>query len=109
MSDLLNVVGIPCPNGPTGELPPKALDELERSLDRFSEASQRPLTEVERCLIRDFELETARATVVGCGARLVYPAKGCSSRYHAACGNETATPRCALLRQWVDRGENTQY
>lgn len=109
LSDLLNLVGIPC-TGSTRELPAGALDELEQSLDRFSEVSQRALTDEDRRLIRNFELETARAAVVGCGARLVYPVKGCSSRYHAACGNETVTSPCALLRLWVDskREENTQ-
>jgi hypothetical protein len=74
---------------------------LEESLRRFSEASQKPLTEVERHIIRDYEAETARTRVLGCGARLLYPAKGCAARYRGLCANPSAEN--VLLSRWVDR------
>jgi hypothetical protein len=74
---------------------------LEASLRRFSEASQKPLTEVERHIIRDYEAETARTRVLGCGARLLYPAKGCAARYRGLCANPSAEN--VLLSRWVDR------
>ncbi len=110
MTDLLNIVGIPCcsqPSDKTTFLVPNALDKLENSLDHFSEASQQPLTDVQRSIIRDFEAEAARASVAGCGARLLHPTKGCGRRYHGACVDRTTTAQNALLQRWVDSNYST--
>ncbi len=110
LKDLLNIVGVSCSSSnskskskSTCQVEPELPNQLEKSLDQFSEACQQPLSEVERRVIRDFELETARARVAGCGARLLYPARGCGSRYHGP-----TTPHNELLRRWVQREDRTQ-
>ena len=110
MTDLLNVVGIPCCSSRTKdkstcETEPKGMhvDELENVLDQFSEDAQEPLTEMDRRIIRDFELETARARAVGCGARLVYPLKGSGNCCFDMCTDRRSTPQNVLLRRWVER------
>ena len=111
MTDLLNVVGIPCctqsSRKATWQGRPEALEQLPTSIEQFSAASQQELTEVQHSIIRDFEAEAARANVAGCGARLLYPTKGCGRRYHGACTDRTMTAQNALLTRWVDRKDST--
>ena len=113
MTDLLNIVGVPCSNRKpksqsTCQVEPELPDQLETNLDQFSESCQQSLCEVERRIIRDFELETARARVAGSGARLLYPAKGCGSRYHGTRGGRSTTPQNELLRLWIEREDRQQ-
>ena len=86
LKDLLNIVGVACNSNSksksrsTCQVGPELPNQLEKSLDQFSESCQQPLSYAERRVIRDFELETTRARIAGCGARLLFPAKGVNIR-----------------------------